>query len=103
MVGSGEGNNRISLNEVVTSDVLRPLSNDTTAHDQMESLVPPTSEPLGTVLTSPQFQQAMGTFDAALQSGQLGPLMGQFGLSGRVVEAANTGSKLCCYFHSSYC
>lgn len=81
------------MTDVVTSDVLRPMSSDLAARDQMESHVPPTSEPLETVLTSPQFQQAMGTFNAALQSGQLGPLMGQFGLGGQVVEAANTGSE----------
>ena len=39
-------------------------------------------------LGSPQFQQAMGSFQAALQSGQLGPLMGQFGMPSEVSNAA---------------
>lgn len=83
----------MSLTDVVTSDVLRPLSSDTGVRDQVEAHLPPTSESLETVLTSPQFQQALGTFNSALQSGQLGPLMGQFGLSGQVVSAANTGGE----------
>ena len=36
----------------------------------------------------------MGVFSAALQSGQLGPLMAQFNLSQEVANAAATGSKL---------
>ncbi len=83
----------MSLTDVVTPDILRPLSGDHAVQDQVGSHLPPTSESLETVLTSPQFQQALGTFNSALQSGQLGPLMGQFGLSGQVVNAANTGGK----------
>ena len=60
----------------------------------MESHLPQTSEEVGSVLTSPQFQQALGTFGSALQSGQLGPLMNQFGLGGQVVRAANSGGKV---------
>lgn len=82
----------IGLTEVVTPDILRPLSNDPVVQEQVESHLPPTSEQLESVLTSPQFQQALGTFSGALQSGQLGPLMGQFGLGGQVVDAANAGS-----------
>ena len=40
-------------------------------------------------LGSPQFQQAMGSFQAALQSGQLGPLMNQFGMPSDVSAAAS--------------
>lgn len=81
------------MTDVITSDVLRPLSNDPIVRDQIQPHAPSTAEPMETVVTSPQFQQAIGTFSAALQSGQLGPLMGQFGLGGQVVEAANTGSE----------
>lgn len=83
----------ISLTDVVTPDILRPLSSDPAILEQVQSHLPPTSERLETVLTSPQFQQALGTFSGALQSGQLGALMGQFGLGGEVVNAANSGSK----------
>lgn len=37
--------------------------------------------------------QALGMFSAALASGQLGPLMCQFGLPAEAVEAANKGGK----------
>lgn len=39
------------------------------------------------------FLQALGMFSAALASGQLGPLMCQFGLPAEAVEAANKGGK----------
>ncbi|XP_011789872.1 PREDICTED: proteasomal ubiquitin receptor ADRM1 isoform X3 [Colobus angolensis palliatus] len=40
--------------------------------------------------------QALGMFSAALASGQLGPLMCQFGLPAEAVEAANKGGKWLC-------
>lgn len=85
---------RVNLNEVVVPDVLRPLSSDPGVQNQVEPHLPPTSEGLDTVLTSPQFQQALGMFGSALQSGQLGPLMTEFGFGGRVASAANTGGEL---------
>lgn len=42
------------------------------------------------------FPQALGMFSAALASGQLGPLMCQFGLPAEAVEAANKGGKYLC-------
>lgn len=41
---------------------------------------------------SPQFQQALNSFSQAIQSGQIGPLIQQFGLPEGCVSAANTGS-----------
>lgn len=84
---------RVGLTDVVTPDVLRPLSNDASVRTQVEAHLPPTSEGAEVVLTSPQFQQALGTFNSALQSGQLGPLMSQFGLGDQVAAAATTGGK----------
>ncbi|XP_074595481.1 regulatory particle non-ATPase 13 isoform X2 [Brevipalpus obovatus] len=49
------------------------------------------SEQLSSTLQSPQFQQALNKFGLALQSGQLGPLLHQFGLSQACVEAADKG------------
>ena len=37
------------------------------------------------------FDQALSVFSAALQSGQLGPLIQQFGLGAEAVEAAQKG------------
>lgn len=42
--------------------------------------------------------QALSMFSAALASGQLGPLMSQFGLPAEAVDAANKGGKYwCCW------
>ena len=76
----------------MTPDVLRPLSSDGSIQEQLEPHIPPTSESVADVLTSPQFQQALGVFGSALQSGQLGPLVSQFGMGQDVINAANTGS-----------
>ena len=46
--------------------------------------------------------QALGMFSAALQSGQLGPLMQQFGMSADVVTAANSGGKISLLFPFFY-
>lgn len=83
----------ITLSEVVSSDVLRPLSASPEAQDRLLPLLPATQESSEAVLTSPQFRQALGLFGAALQSGQLGPLMTQFGLSDGVAQAASTGGQ----------
>ena len=82
------------LTDVVTPDVLRPLSDNESVQEQLEPHIPQTSDSVTDVLTSPQFQQALGVFGSALQSGQLGPLMSQFGMGQEVVRAANTGSML---------
>lgn len=57
---------------------------------QGESL-PKTEEELRCTVQSPQFQQALSSFSSALQSGQLGPLMAQFGLGEDVANAAAQG------------
>lgn len=80
------------LSDVITPDVLRPLSNDACVQQQLEAHIPSTSETVSDVLTSPQFQQALGVFGSALESGQLGPLLSQFGMGQSVVQAANSGS-----------
>ena len=57
--------------------------------------LPPSHELPQEVLTSPQFQQALGVFGSALHSGQLGPLMAQFGMGEEVARAATTGGEAC--------
>ena len=84
-----------SLSEVVTSEVLRPLADDKEAMEEIASHLP-SEQSTEEVLTSPQFQQALGVFGSALSSGQLGPLMGQFGLSTDVATAAATGGVCVC-------
>ncbi|KAF6213350.1 hypothetical protein GE061_011069 [Apolygus lucorum] len=49
-------------------------------------------EDLRSTLASPQFQQALSMFSTALQSGQLGPVVGQFEVGNEAVSAANQGN-----------
>ncbi|RVE44741.1 hypothetical protein evm_010593 [Chilo suppressalis] len=50
-----------------------------------------TQDDVRTTLLSPQFAQAANQFSSALTSGQMGPVMTQFGLPAEVASAANTG------------
>ncbi|GFT67560.1 proteasomal ubiquitin receptor ADRM1 [Nephila pilipes] len=89
----------VDLSSAITAEALQPLFNNQELMDRVRSLLPPAAEAstpvpsdqLRSTVQSPQFQQALGMFSAALQSGQLGPLMQQFGMSSDVVSAANSG------------
>uniref|UniRef100_T1E1M3 Proteasomal ubiquitin receptor ADRM1 homolog n=1 Tax=Cupiennius salei TaxID=6928 RepID=T1E1M3_CUPSA len=99
--GQAESSSRpsVDLSSAITAEALQPLFNNQELMDRVRSLLPPSSESNTTVpsdqlrstVQSPQFQQALGMFSAALQSGQLGPLMQQFGMSSDVIAAANSG------------
>lgn len=52
----------------------------------------PAGDNLCTTLSSPQFSQALSMFWSALQSGQAGPVIRQFGLGPDAVNAAATGN-----------
>ncbi|XP_045180986.2 proteasomal ubiquitin receptor ADRM1-B-like isoform X2 [Mercenaria mercenaria] len=54
-------------------------------------VLPKSEEELRATISSPQFKQALSSFSSALQSGQLGPLMTQFGLGEDVANAAAQG------------
>lgn len=45
------------------------------------------------MIKKPLCLQAMSMFSSALASGQLGPLMNQFGLPAEAVDAANKGGQ----------
>lgn len=96
----------IDLSHSINYEALKPLlSNEQFMHRVREQLPPavdaegktrPVSgsdarEELAGTVSSPQFQQALSIFSAALQSGQLGPLVAQFHLGQECVEAANRG------------
>jgi len=53
--------------------------------------LPKSEEELRSTLKSPQFQQALQAFSAALSSGQLGPLIAQFGLDDIAIKSAEKG------------
>ncbi|KAK7929101.1 hypothetical protein WMY93_005496 [Mugilogobius chulae] len=87
----------VDLASVLTPDVMAPILSDPEVQQRLlpylpsgESL-PQSPEELHNTLTSPQFQQALSMFSSALASGQLGPLMNQFGLPPEAVDAANKG------------
>uniref|UniRef100_A0A672HTR6 Proteasomal ubiquitin receptor ADRM1-like n=1 Tax=Salarias fasciatus TaxID=181472 RepID=A0A672HTR6_SALFA len=91
---SGQG---VDLASVLTPEVMAPILANPEVQQRLtpylpsgESL-PQSSDELHNTLSSPQFQQAMSMFSSALASGQLGPLMNQFGLPAEAVDAANKG------------
>ncbi|XP_051516208.1 proteasomal ubiquitin receptor ADRM1-like isoform X2 [Myxocyprinus asiaticus] len=94
MAAEGPG---VDLASVLTPDVMAPILANSDVQQRLlpylpsgESL-PQSADEIQNTLTSPQFQQAMSMFSSALASGQLGPLMNQFGLPSEAVDAANKG------------
>ncbi|XP_076326082.1 proteasomal ubiquitin receptor ADRM1-A-like isoform X2 [Tachypleus tridentatus] len=99
---SGEGGasgTAVDLSSALTAEALHPLLSNQEFMDRVCELLPPSGDTgsssirdhLRMTVQSPQFQQALGIFSAALQSGQLGPLMQQFGMTSDVVSAATSG------------
>ncbi|XP_067125526.1 proteasomal ubiquitin receptor ADRM1 isoform X2 [Centruroides vittatus] len=92
-----------NLSSALTAETLQPLFENQELMERLRSLLPTplesstgqessvVGETLRSTIQSPQFQQALSMFSAALQSGQLGPLMQQFGMAQEVVDAANSG------------
>ncbi|RWS27513.1 proteasomal ubiquitin receptor ADRM1-like protein, partial [Leptotrombidium deliense] len=96
----------IDLSSAINSEALQTLISNEEFMTRVSAHLPPVtaasetsaeapesspSEDLSSTVQSPQFKQALRTFSTALQSGQLGPLMLQFGLSQACVDAANEG------------
>ena len=92
----------VDLASVVNSDALKTLLENKEFMDKVKELIPDTSEAglperslpaqVTATIESVQFKSALGTFNSALQSGLLGPLVQQFNLSDACVEAANKGN-----------
>lgn len=98
----------VDLSKAVNSESLAHLLSDQEFLKQIEQHLPPVHqithdniEPLTddkrkelfqSTVRSQQFRSALSQFCAALNSGQLGPLMSQFGLSSACVDAANRGN-----------
>lgn len=94
MMPEGGGSSGVDLSPAMTAEALQPILTNAEFVKQLKPFLPSTAEPLppaeqlrGTV-TSPQFKQAVSLFSAALESGQLGPLVKQFGLGDDAVLAA---------------
>jgi len=84
----------VDLSSAMTAEALQPILTNQEFVDQLKPFLPPTAtelppaEQLKGTVTSPQFQQAVSLLSSALQSGQLGPLINQFGLGEEAVLAA---------------
>ncbi|CAF2914388.1 unnamed protein product [Rotaria sp. Silwood2] len=94
---TSSSNPAIDLCDIMTSENLVPLlankdvQEKLLAHLPEGSTVPNTEKELKESIQSPQFRQAVSAFSAALQSGELGPLLVQFDFPDDVVTAANEG------------
>lgn len=84
----------VDLSSAMTAEALQPILTNQDFVDQLKPFLPPTAtelppaEQLKGTVSSPQFQQAVSLLSSALQSGQLGPLIHQFGLGEDAVMAA---------------
>lgn len=100
-----EGLAPIDLSTAVDSESLAHLLNDEAFLRHVEPYLPPVNPPatgempsderkkqVSDSIRSSQFRSSLAQFCMAFQSGQLGPLMSQFGLSQACVEAANVGN-----------
>uniref|UniRef100_A0A8C7ZLJ9 ADRM1 26S proteasome ubiquitin receptor n=1 Tax=Oryzias sinensis TaxID=183150 RepID=A0A8C7ZLJ9_9TELE len=87
----------VDLASVLTPEIMAPILTNSEVQERLIPYLPSgesllqSSEELHNTLSSPQFQQALSMFSSALASGQLGPLMNQFGLPAEAVDAANKG------------
>jgi hypothetical protein len=96
----------IDLSHSINYEALKPLLTNPQFMDRVKEHLPQAVGPDGQsrpvtgenapeqfagTVSSPQFQQALSIFSAALQSGQLGPLVAQFDLGPECVDAANRG------------
>ncbi|XP_071956717.1 proteasomal ubiquitin receptor ADRM1-like [Antedon mediterranea] len=91
-------NQAVDLTQVLTHESMAPILANEEVQERLKPFLPEGGSLLAkdfadisTTIQSPQFQQAASVFSAAFQSGQLGPLMGQFGLNKEATEAANSG------------
>lgn len=105
----------IDLSTAMNSESLAHLLNDQDFLKQIEPHLPPISQAINSdsatsssstpvltdedrknqlreTISSSQFRSSLSQFCIALQSGQLGPLMSQFGLNQACVDAANLGN-----------
>jgi len=88
----------LDLSELVSLDVMAPILANKSIQEKLiqylpdSEILPKNEQELRTTLTTPQFKKAMSSFGAALQSGQLGPLMKQFDLPESVTLAAAQGN-----------
>jgi len=96
----------VDLSSSINYEALKPLLENDDFMKKVKEHLPPnvdaagqmnpvtqaeTPEQFAATVSSPQFKQALSVFSGALQSGQLGPLIRQFGLSAACVTTAEQG------------
>ncbi|CAF1319094.1 unnamed protein product [Adineta ricciae] len=87
----------IDLYDIMTTENLIPILSKKEVQETLRShlpdgsTIPGTEKELRDSIQSPQFRQAVSTFGVALQTGQLGPVLAQFGLPEEAITAANQG------------
>lgn len=88
----------VDLSPAITPETLQAILNNPACVEQLQQHLPTIGpggsqeEQLRSTLASPQFQQAVSMFSAALQSGQLGPVVQQFDVSNEAIAATNQGN-----------
>jgi len=94
---SGGEQENVDLSSAFSTEALIPLLSDKALQSRLKPFLPTvenlpeSQDELRETLQSPQFKQSLSVFSAALQSGQLGPLMQQFKVNKKAVEAAAKG------------
>jgi len=96
--GEGSGGAAVDLSTGLTGEALQPLLQNQEFLDKVKEFLPAGEEgkevtlsDLSGTVQSPQFQQAVSMFSMALSSGQLGPLIKEFGLGDGAAAAAAQG------------
>jgi hypothetical protein len=89
------------MSQVLLPEVARQLVSNPEVRQRLQPLMPEglgeDEESMIEVVTSPQFQQALRMFGSVLQTGQLGPIVVQFGVSEAARTAAVEGGTVSCY------
>jgi len=85
----------LSLNSVLTTDVLQGLLTDDKAVEEMQALMPEgqrTKDDLKNALVSPQLQQSLNSLSQAVHSDQLPLLFASLGLDATAITTAAPGT-----------
>jgi len=85
----------INLIKGFTPEITEQLIKNSKFLEAVKNFMPPSDGDVASevkaTISSPQFQQAIGLFSSALQSGQLGPVIQQFNLGDSAIAAAMAG------------
>lgn len=89
---------RYDLTKVLSPDSLTGMLGNKEVQERLNQYMPKDEKisqnaaELRSAIGSPQYQQAVQAFQEALESGQLAPVLGQFKLPEKAIQAASTGN-----------